>query len=151
MKQWKNESLSQNFYQTIQTEARIFRKAWKLQPPWMWVVKMPGASAFTEISTLWSNSEAFSASVRHALLAKANERSKERRIVPEMMLWLKKSDNRSSGNSPPERRYAWMHLGNVETSQSDFGTIMWNFRAKCLIVGEGQISRTDQYSHITNR
>lgn len=29
----------------------------------MWVVKMPGASTFTEISTLWWNSEAFSASV----------------------------------------------------------------------------------------
>ena len=51
------------------------------------------------------------------------KRTKERRIVLEMMLWLKKSDNSSSGNSWPRRRYAWKHLRNTEADNSSSGEI----------------------------
>lgn len=39
------------------------------------------------------------------------------------------------GNSPPERRYAWMHSRNVLISQSEFGIIMWISAPRPPLIG----------------
>lgn len=99
------------------TEVKFYSRA---------VVKIPAINASTETSLFDEPIGRSKRQQSNAGLEKENDRRKDTRGVPEMMFLVKKAFKRRPklGNSPPERRYAWMHSRNVNIDQSDFGIVM---------------------------